>query len=104
MQHAPLTELVREELAWGIGFRTSRPSRCRCAKLAAVATKALEALATSAAERAEMIEQDGGAEVVCHWCGEKRWVSADHRHLTGPEIRCRLRYPVAPRGPGAHSA
>ncbi len=91
MQRAPLTELVREELAWGIGFENLTPESlplrfaCRCSD-----EKALEALAYfSPAERAEMIEQDGGAEAVCHWCGEKRWVSAELiATLTGPEIRC----------------
>lgn len=91
MQRAPLGELVREELAWGLGYEDLTPEplplkfACRCSD-----EKALEALAYfSPDERKEMIEQDGGAEVVCHWCGEKRWIGPELiSSLTGTEIRC----------------
>lgn len=91
MERAPLTELVAEELAWGLGFENLTPEplplrlACRCTD-----EKALEALAYfSPAERQEMIEQDGGAEVVCHWCGDKRWIGPELiASLTGYEIRC----------------
>lgn len=76
MRRAPLPQVVAEELAWGLGFEnlTEKPLSvrfaCRCSD-----EKALEALAYFAPEERErMIEEDGGAEVVCHWCGEKRWV------------------------------
>lgn len=91
MQRAPLTELVREELAWGLGFENLTPEplpvrfQCRCSD-----EKALEALAYfSQEERAQMIQEDGGAEVVCHWCGEKRWLGPELiSSLSGAEIRC----------------
>lgn len=91
MQRAPLAELVAEELAWGLGYENLTPDplplrfECRCSD-----EKALEALAFfSPAERQEMIEEDGGAEVVCHWCGEKRWIGPELiASLTGHEIRC----------------
>lgn len=91
MDRAPLTQLVEEELAWGIGFEnlTPKPMRlrfeCRCSD-----EKALEALAYfSPSERQNMIQDDGGAEVVCHWCGEKRWLTPDLiDSIRGDEIRC----------------
>mgnify|MGYP002738044228 CR=1 FL=1 len=91
MQRAPLTELVSEELAWGLGFENLTPEplalkfACRCSD-----EKALDALAYfSPNERREMIEEDGGAEVVCHWCGEKRWIGPELiESLEGDEIRC----------------
>ena len=91
MQRAPLTELVKEELAWGIGFENLTPEplplrfECRCSD-----EKALDALAYfSPDERQEMIEEDGGAEVVCHWCGEKRWIGPELiATLARDEIRC----------------
>ncbi len=91
MSRAPLTQLVEEELCWGLGFELlTDPAldvsfKCRCSD-----EKALEALAYfSPAERDDMITQDGGAEVVCHWCGEKRWVEPDAiRGLGSSEIRC----------------
>ncbi len=91
MQRAPLTQLVAEELTWGLGFEnlTQEPLKvqfaCRCTD-----EKALEALAYfTPEERSDMIEEDGGAEVVCHWCGEKRWVEPEAiRSLGRDEIRC----------------
>jgi molecular chaperone Hsp33 len=80
-----------EELTWGLGLdlltRDALPLafRCRCSD-----EKALEALAYFApAERERMIAEDGGAEVVCHWCGERRWIEPEPiRRLARPEIRC----------------
>ena len=58
---------------------------CRCTD-----EKALDALAYfRPTEREKMIEEDGGAEVVCHWCGEARWLTPDTiRSISGDEIRC----------------
>lgn len=91
MRRAPLMELVEGELCWGLGFEllTDVPLQvrfdCRCTD-----DRALEALAYfSGDERERMIAEDGGAEVVCHWCGERRWVTPEQiRSLTGAEIRC----------------
>ncbi len=62
-----------------VGFREGYiPLRfsCRCSR-----ERALNALVYfSPEEREEMIAQDGGAEVCCHWCGEKY-------QLTPEEIR-----------------
>src|SRR5690606_18540320 len=91
MQRAPLIELVENELCWGLGFEllTKPPFdvrfECRCSD-----QSALEALAYfTPDERATMISEDGGAEVVCHWCGEKRWIDSDAMAgLEGAEYRC----------------
>ena len=80
-----------EELCWGLGLEILTPDalpvafRCRCSD-----EKALEALAYfSPGERREMIERDGGAEVVCHWCSEARWVEPHAIvSLRRPEVRC----------------
>lgn len=58
---------------------------CRCSE-----QKALESLAYfSPEERQAMIDEDGGAEVVCHWCGERRWIEpAKFAQLKVGEIRC----------------
>ncbi|MER3554027.1 MAG: Hsp33 family molecular chaperone HslO [Meiothermus sp.] len=46
---------------------------CRCTR-----ERALNALVYfSAQEREEMIEQDGGAEVTCHWCGDKYQITPE---------------------------
>jgi len=82
---------VMEELAWGLGLEilTQQPLplrfQCRCSD-----EKALAAVAyLSPAEREEVIAERGGAEVVCHWCGEARFVNADAiRSLSGEEVRC----------------
>jgi molecular chaperone Hsp33 len=82
---------VMEELTWGLDLeiltRDALPLtfRCRCSD-----AKALEALAYfTPAERSRMIDEDGGAEVVCHWCGERRWIEpAAIVGLTRPEVRC----------------
>lgn len=91
MSRAPLTQLVEEELCWGLGFELlTDPAldvsfRCRCSD-----DKALAALAYfSPTEREEMISQDGGAEVLCHWCGNKRWIEPGAiRSLSSSEVRC----------------
>ncbi len=80
-----------EELTWGLELevltRSALPLsfRCRCNLV-----KALEALSYfSPVEREQMIRDEGGAEVVCHWCGEARWLAPEQiRGLTRPEIRC----------------
>lgn len=55
---------------------------CRCTR-----ERALNALVYfSPQEREEMIEQDGGAEVTCHWCGDKYQITPDEiRSLPGEE-------------------
>jgi molecular chaperone Hsp33 len=83
--------VAMEELTWGLGLEllTREPLplsfSCRCSD-----EKALEALAYFAPEERErMIGEEGGAEVVCHWCGERRWIGAEAiRSLVRPEIRC----------------
>lgn len=66
---------VMHELTWGLDMELmtdeALPLRfaCRCSD-----RKALDALAYfSPEERESMIREDGGAEAVCHWCGERRW-------------------------------
>lgn len=58
---------------------------CRCSD-----QKALDSLAYfTKEERQEMIEEDGGAEVVCHWCGQKRWIPGERfGEISANEIRC----------------
>ena len=80
-----------EELTWGLDLelltRDALPLafRCRCSD-----EKALEALAYfTPDERERMITEDGGAEVVCHWCGQRRWIDPEPiRDLVRPEVRC----------------
>lgn len=90
MKRASLLEIV-EELCWGLEFelltKDALPLRfeCRCSD-----EKALDALAYfTPEERERMIEEDGGAEVVCHWCGEARQVTPEMlRSISDNEIRC----------------
>jgi molecular chaperone Hsp33 len=90
LRRGSLIEAV-EELCWGLGFELLTKDalplafECRCSD-----AKAVDALAYfSREEREEMIRQDGGAEVVCHWCGEKRWIEAGEiRGISRNEIRC----------------
>ncbi len=58
---------------------------CRCSD-----ERALDSLAYfSPAEREEMITENGGAEVVCHWCGVKRFIGPEAiRSIPASEIRC----------------
>jgi molecular chaperone Hsp33 len=81
---------ILEELCWGLEFtplETALPLsfHCRCS-----VQKALTAVAYfSPAEREAMIAEDGGAEAVCHWCGEKRWLTPEQlRSISREEIRC----------------
>ncbi|AWR85528.1 Hsp33 family molecular chaperone HslO [Meiothermus taiwanensis] len=59
-----------------VGFREGYiplAFRCRCSR-----ERALSALVYfSPEEREEMIEQDGGAEVQCHWCAEKYQITPE---------------------------
>jgi molecular chaperone Hsp33 len=90
MHEHPLLH-VMEELTWGLGFELLTDEalplafRCRCSD-----EKALAAIAYfTPEERAEMIEEEGGAQVVCHWCGQARFVEADAiAGLDAPEVRC----------------
>ena len=90
MKKMSLLEII-EELCWGLGFDllTKEPLpltfSCRCSDL-----KALDALAYfTPLERETMIEKDAGAEAVCHWCGEKRWITPEQiRSISQNEIRC----------------
>ncbi len=71
-----------------IGFKNGHvPLRfgCRCSR-----ERALAALVYfDRHEREEMITKDGGAEVVCHWCGEKYQLPPeDIRSLGFSEVRC----------------
>ncbi|MEZ4630446.1 MAG: Hsp33 family molecular chaperone HslO [Deinococcales bacterium] len=70
---------ILHELCWGLELEilteNSLPLRfeCRCSR-----QKALDALAYfSLEERQQMVVQEGGAEVICHWCNERRWFDAD---------------------------
>ncbi|ADR36707.1 Hsp33 protein [Oceanithermus profundus DSM 14977] len=58
---------------------------CRCSR-----EKAADALAYfDPEEREAMIREDGGAEVVCHWCGEVyRFSPEELRALGAEEVRC----------------
>lgn len=81
------------DLTWGMDMELmteeALPLRfaCRCSD-----EKALQALAYfTPEEREQMIAEDGGAEAVCHWCGEKRWIEPDAIRALGEggdEVRC----------------
>ncbi|MEX2502295.1 MAG: Hsp33 family molecular chaperone HslO [Trueperaceae bacterium] len=82
------------DLTWGMEMQLmtdeALPLRfaCRCSD-----AKALDALAYfTPEEREQMISEDGGAEAVCHWCGERRWIDPTMmRSLAtrdGREVRC----------------
>lgn len=78
LRRASLLEAMHE-LTWGLDMELmtdeALPLRfaCRCSD-----EKALRALAYfSPEEREAMIAEDGGAEAVCHWCGEHRWIGPD---------------------------
>ncbi|WP_457629849.1 Hsp33 family molecular chaperone HslO [Oceanithermus sp.] len=59
--------------------------KCRCSR-----EKALETLSFfTPEEREKMIREQGGAEVVCHWCGEVyRFGPEELRSLEAGEVRC----------------
>lgn len=90
MASMSLIEIVHE-LCWGLEFQLLTEDalplkfECRCSD-----DKALDALAYfTREEREEMIRQEGGAEAVCHWCGEKRWLAPEQiRTISQDEIRC----------------
>lgn len=90
LRRVTLLEAIRE-LCWGLEFELLTKDalplsfECRCSD-----AKAVDALAFfSKQEREAMIDEDGGAEVVCHWCGEKRWVEPPAiRSISRNEIRC----------------
>ncbi|MFU8889741.1 MAG: Hsp33 family molecular chaperone HslO [Trueperaceae bacterium] len=82
---------VMEELTWGLDLELLTQQalplafRCRCS-----VEKALAAVAyLTPGERAELVAEAGGAEVVCHWCGEARFVDGEAMAaLSGFEVRC----------------
>jgi molecular chaperone Hsp33 len=90
-------EAALERLLAGLGFeRTGLKAlgyplneiparfRCRCNR-----EKALEALVFfTPEEREDMIVKDGGAEVVCHWCGEVYRFSPEEIRSLVAEVRC----------------
>lgn len=88
--HGSLLEVV-ERLSSGMKLdiltKDALPLRfeCRCSD-----RKALDALAYfSPEERQDMIDEDGGAEVVCHWCGVRRWIEPEQfGEISSNEIRC----------------
>lgn len=90
MRRSSMLEIM-QELTRGLDFELLTDAAlplqfaCRCSD-----QKALDALAYfSPKEREAMIAEDGGAEVVCHWCGEDRWIgAADIRAIGGKELRC----------------
>src|SRR5690606_7714898 len=90
LRRASLLE-VMEELTDGRGVdlltTAADPLQfaCRCND-----EKALDALAYyPPEERERMILEDGGAEAVCHWCGETRWLGPEAiRSISSNEIRC----------------
>jgi len=79
------------DLTWGMEFQLLTEDalplqfKCNCSE-----QKAIDAMAYfSPAERQEMIAQDGGAEVVCHWCNTKRWITPEQiKSISDNEIRC----------------
>jgi molecular chaperone Hsp33 len=90
MRRSSLLEIM-QDLTRGLEFELltddALPLRfaCRCSD-----EKAVDALAYfSPEERASMIAEDGGAEVVCHWCNEDRWIGPDAiRAISTNELRC----------------
>lgn len=90
MRRGSLLEIM-QDLTRGLDFELltddALPLRfaCRCSD-----EKAIDALAYfSPEERASMIAEDGGAEVVCHWCNEDRWIGPDAiRAISSNELRC----------------
>jgi molecular chaperone Hsp33 len=90
MRRSSLLELL-EELCAGLDLKLLTPDAlplrfaCRCSD-----AKALDALAYfTPEERERMIAEDGGAEVVCHWCGEARWLAPEViRTISRDEVRC----------------
>ena len=78
MGRMTLLEIITE-LCWGLGLEiltdNALPASfsCRCNL-----DRVLGALGTlNKRELEDMINQDGGAEVVCHWCSEHYWIEAE---------------------------
>lgn len=90
MRRSSLVEIM-QDLTRGLDFELltddALPLRffCRCSD-----AKAIDALAYfSPEERASMIAEDGGAEVICHWCNEERWIGpGEIRAIGSNELRC----------------
>lgn len=95
MAEHDLLHLVSEELTWGMGYDnlTEEPLplrfACECSS-----ERALNVLGYfTADERQEMIDADGGAEVVCHWCNTARFITAEeitafNERISDTEVRC----------------
>lgn len=95
MAQHDLLHLLREEIAWGMGYDnlTEDPLplkfQCECTN-----ERALNILGYfTASERQEMIDRDGGAEVVCHWCNTARWITGEeitafNERISDTEVRC----------------
>ncbi len=70
-----------------LGFPSGEiPARfqCRCSR-----EKALEALVFfTPEEREEMVAKEGGAEVVCHWCGTVYRFTPEEVRTLRAEVRC----------------
>ncbi len=90
LEQKSLLECIND-LSWGMDFQLLTEDalplqfKCNCSE-----QKAIDALAYfSPEERQEIIEQDGGAEVVCHWCNSKRWINPEQiNSISSNEIRC----------------
>ena len=89
MSRTSLIEIIHE-LCWGLEFELLTEDAlplefsCRCSD-----EKALDALAYFSREEREQMVKEGGAEVVCHWCGEERWLKPEQiRSIAGTEVRC----------------
>jgi molecular chaperone Hsp33 len=90
MRRISLLEVMQEltrDLEFELLTDAALPLRfsCRCSE-----RKAIDALAYfSPEEREDMIAEDGGAEVVCHWCNEDRWIGPNAiRSIAANERRC----------------
>lgn len=90
LEHKTLLECIND-LTWGMEFELLTKDalplqfKCNCSQ-----EKSIDAIAYfSPEERQAIISEDGGAEVVCHWCNTKRWVSPEQiNSISTNEIRC----------------
>jgi len=90
LENKSLLECIND-LTWGMDFQLLTEDalplqfKCNCSE-----QKAIDAMAYfSPAERQEMITEDAGAEVVCHWCNTKRWITPEQiNSISSNEIRC----------------
>lgn len=82
-----VVERLSTDMSLEILTKDALPLRfaCRCSD-----ERALDAIAFfTPEERQRMIDEDGGAEVVCHWCGQTRWLDAEQiASVGGEEVRC----------------